>query len=49
LFGFHVALNGAGSELAVGALGEAGAATGINGDQTANPAFAFSGAAYVFR
>jgi hypothetical protein len=45
-FGGSVALSG--DTLAVGAIGEASAATGINGDQTSNAAGA-SGAAYVFR
>ncbi len=44
-FGYSVAL--AGDTLAVGALFEASAATGINGNQTSNSAPA-SGAAYVF-
>ena len=44
-FGFSVALSG--DTLAVGALGEASNATGINGDQTDNSAYA-AGAVYVF-
>ncbi len=47
IFGFPVALSGDGSTLAVGAIGEASAATGINGDQNDNSAFD-AGAAYVF-
>ncbi|HWU91069.1 MAG TPA: hypothetical protein VN253_27575 [Kofleriaceae bacterium] len=46
-FGESVALSADGSALAVGAVGEASAATGINGDQTSNDALT-SGAAYVF-
>jgi len=49
LFGAQVALNGAGSALVVGALGEPGAAIGINGDQSANAGLGFAGAVYVFR
>jgi len=49
-FGFSVALSG--DTLAVGALGEASAATGIDGDQSDNTAargdFASAGAVYVF-
>jgi hypothetical protein len=48
-FGGAVALNGAGSVLAVGALGEPGAATGINGDQSVDVNFGLAGAIYVFR
>lgn len=46
-FGFDVALSGDGSTLAVGALGEGSAATGIDGNQFDNSAWR-SGAAYVF-
>ncbi len=46
-FGISVALSADGSTLAVGALHEDSAATGINGDQTSNAA-ASSGAVYVF-
>jgi len=46
-FGFGVALSGDGSTLAVGALGESSAATGINGNQGDNSA-PNSGAVYVF-
>jgi trimeric autotransporter adhesin len=45
-FGWSVALDG--DTLAVGALGEASAATGVNGDQ-ANDSAIESGAVYVFR
>ena len=45
LFGWSVALSG--DTLAVGAIGESSAATGINGNQADNGAF-FSGAIYVF-
>jgi hypothetical protein len=48
-FGGAVALYGAGSVLAVGALGEPGAATGINGDQSVDVNFGLAGAIYVFR
>ncbi|HSK04408.1 MAG TPA: integrin [Kofleriaceae bacterium] len=47
-FGFSVALSGDGATLAVGALFEAGAATGVGGDQASNAAPG-AGAAYVFR
>src|ERR1041384_4603400 len=47
LFGAAVALSADGGTLAVGALGEASAATGIAGDQ-ANNAAPDAGAAYVF-
>jgi hypothetical protein len=47
LFGISVALSGDGNTLAVGATGEASAATGIGGDQTDNTA-ASAGAVYVF-
>jgi cysteine-rich repeat protein len=47
-FGYSVALSGDGSTLAVGALGEDSAATGINGDPTSNAA-AQAGAVYVYR
>src|SRR5690625_7065059 len=46
-FGHSVALSGDGLTLAVGAIGEASAARGINGDQTNRQASA-SGAVYVF-
>src|SRR5690625_6250147 len=46
-FGYSVALSGDGLTLAVGAIGEASAARGINGDQTNRQASA-SGAVYVF-
>ena len=46
-FGFSVALNADGDTLAVGALYEASAATGIDGDRADNAA-TNSGAAYVF-
>jgi len=46
-FGFSVALSGDGSTLAVGAFGEASAATGIDGNQADNTA-PFAGAVYVF-
>lgn len=45
LFGWSVALSG--DTLAVGAIGESSAATGINGNQADNSAFV-SGAVYVF-
>ena len=48
LFGHTVALSGDGATLAVGAFGEASAATGINGDQASNAATRAS-AVYVFR
>ncbi len=47
LFGFSVSLSGDGNTLAVGAIGESSAATGIGGSQTDNSA-ADAGAAYVF-
>ena len=47
-FGVSVDLNADGSLLAVGALRESGAATGIDGDQTDNSAGA-AGAVYLFR
>ncbi len=47
VFGISVALSANGSTLAVGALGEDSAATGISGDQTSN-APPGSGAVYVF-
>jgi len=47
LFGESVALSADGTTLAVGAPGEASAATGINGNQADNSAF-LSGAVYVF-
>jgi hypothetical protein len=46
-FGWAVALSGDGATLAVGAWGEASAATGIGGDQDDNSE-SFSGAVYVF-
>jgi cysteine-rich repeat protein len=46
-FGASVALSGDGATLAVGAVGEASAATGIDGDQTSN-ALELAGAVYVF-
>jgi cysteine-rich repeat protein len=46
-FGLAVALSSDGATLAVGAAGEAGAATGIDGDQT-NTDATNAGAAYVF-
>lgn len=46
-FGWSVALSHDGSTLAVGAQTEAGAATGVNGDQADNSA-ADAGAVYVF-
>jgi hypothetical protein len=48
-FGSGVAWNGAGSALAVGALGEPSAGTGINGDQSVNVNFGLAGAVYIFR
>jgi cysteine-rich repeat protein len=47
VFGISLALSGDGATLAVGAVGEDSAATGINGDQADNSANG-SGAAYVF-
>jgi trimeric autotransporter adhesin len=46
-FGIRVALSADGSALAVGAEGEASAATGIGGNQTNNPA-GHAGAVYVY-
>jgi hypothetical protein len=46
-FGFSVSLSGDGNILAVGAIGESSAATGIGGNQTDNAA-ADAGAVYVF-
>jgi hypothetical protein len=46
-FGFSVALSGSGSTLAVGALRESSAATGVGGDQ-ADDSTQWAGAAYVF-
>src|SRR6266700_4107707 len=46
-FGFSVALSGDGNTLAVGAIGEASAATGIGGNQTDNTA-PDAGAVYVY-
>lgn len=47
-FGFSVGLSGDGNTLAVGALFEASAATGINGDQVDNSASG-AGAVYSYR
>ena len=47
-FGTSVALSMDGSTLAVGAVGDASAARGINGDQT-DDSVPFAGAVYVFR
>src|SRR6266568_4201281 len=47
LFGFSVSLSGDGNILAVGAIGESSAATGIGGNQTDNSA-ADAGAVYVY-
>ncbi|SNT18970.1 FG-GAP repeat-containing protein [Noviherbaspirillum humi] len=47
MFGYSVALSADGTTLAVGAIDESSAATGINGDQT-NTAAPNSGAVYVF-
>ncbi|MBK7537519.1 MAG: integrin [Myxococcales bacterium] len=47
-FGSSVALSANGSTLAVGALGEASATTGVNGDQADNAAVN-SGAVYIYR
>lgn len=47
IFGGAVALSVDGNTLAVGAMGETSAATGINGDQ-ADSSFVNAGAAYVF-
>ena len=47
LFGLSTALSGDGNTLAVGAIDEDSAATGVNGDQADNSA-ARAGAAYVF-
>jgi len=46
-FGWAVALSADGSTLAVGATGEDGATTGVNGDQSSN-GLPSSGAVYVF-
>jgi hypothetical protein len=46
-FGFSVALSGDGDTLAVGAVGEASNATGVNGNQADNTA-TLAGAVYVF-
>jgi hypothetical protein len=46
-FGYHIALSGDGSTLAVGATGEDGAAIGVGGDQADNSASG-AGAVYVF-
>ncbi len=47
-FGWSVALSGDGNTLAVGAIWEASAATGVDGDESNNSAGG-AGAAYVFR
>jgi hypothetical protein len=47
-FGGSITLSADGSTLAVGAVGEAGSATGINGDETDNSA-SYSGAVYIYR
>lgn len=47
-FGISVALSGEGDKLAVGAFGEQGTSTGVNGSQTHSPDFSDAGAAYVF-
>ncbi|HEX7841343.1 MAG TPA: hypothetical protein VF469_27885 [Kofleriaceae bacterium] len=47
-FGHGIALSGDGSTLAVGAVGEDSAATGINGNQADNSA-SRAGAVYVFQ
>jgi hypothetical protein len=47
LFGYTVALSADGNTMAVGAYGEAGNATGVNGNQ-ADDSAPMSGAAYVF-
>ena len=47
-FGASIALNDAADVLAVGAWGESGIGTGVNGDPTQDVAFAQSGAAYLF-
>ena len=46
-FGWSVALSADGNTLAVGAIGEASNATGVNGDQTDNSA-SYSGAVYLY-
>jgi cysteine-rich repeat protein len=46
-FGWSIALSADGSTLAVGAVGESSAATGVGGDQ-ANDSASFAGAVYVF-
>lgn len=46
-FGFALALSGDGDTLAVGALGEGSAATGVNGDENDNSLLS-AGAVYVF-
>jgi cysteine-rich repeat protein len=48
MFGAKVALSADGSTLAVGAIGESSAATGINGDQSDDSATA-AGAVYIFQ
>jgi hypothetical protein len=47
-FGISVALSRDGGTLAVGAFGEQGTSTGVNGGQTYSPDFSDAGAAYVF-
>jgi len=46
-FGYEVSLSADGNTLAVGAIGEAGAVSGINGDQTDN-SDSYTGAVYLF-
>jgi hypothetical protein len=46
-FGYHVALSGDGSTLAIGAPYEASTATGLDGDQANNSA-SYAGAVYVY-
>jgi len=46
-FGFSVSLSADGSTLAVGATGEASAATGLNGDQSDN-SLPGTGAVYLY-
>ena len=48
LFGDHLALSADGSTIAVGAVPEDSAATGINGDQGDTPSTTSSGAVYLF-
>jgi hypothetical protein len=47
LFGISLSLSGDGDTLAVGAIGEGSAATGVNGDETDN-SLPYSGAVYTF-